>query len=115
MKKAIVYYGAALTLFNTLLAFMIPSVNNTIAETFGYLCEGKRLPAATEWALTFYWWPHLFGVLFLAGCLTGIFTKARETALCHAFILCLIAELAVAIYVLLAYAAPCISFTCTLS
>ena len=111
MKKAFVYYCAALALFNTLLVFMTPRLNDTMANTFGYLCEGRRLPAATEWALAFYWWPHLFSFLFLAGCLAGIFTKIRETVLCHVFILCLIAELVVVIHALLAYVMPFVSTT----
>jgi hypothetical protein len=114
MKKASTYYFAALALLNGLVVCGASQLNGVMTTQYARMMEGKRLPALTELVVAWPWWPHLFCFLGLAGCAISLCTRLRSVTLCHAIIVCLLAELLAAFIAMMAYALPFVAIICTI-
>ena len=106
MKKISTYYFLGLTVANVFLGHFIAFFTSMMVRQYEIFLEVKPLPVATEFFVSYPWWPYVFVVLSLVGTLTSVFSRLKSSTLSHAIILNVSLEAFVLFCAMVAYAIP---------
>jgi hypothetical protein len=83
MKKTATYYFIAQAALHALLGWALLHLNGMMVRTYAEHFEGRPLPAATTWAVSFHLWPYAVALLAAVGAVVAVAARDRLRLLPH--------------------------------
>jgi len=83
MKKTATYYFIAQAALHALLVWALFHLNGMMVRTYAEHLEGRALPAATTWAVSYHLWPYAVAFLAVAGAIVAVAARDRFRILPH--------------------------------
>lgn len=83
MKKTATYYFIAQAALHTLLGWVLLHLNGMMVHTYAAHFEGRALPVATTWVVSFHLWPYAVALLAAIGAIVAVVVRDRFHILQH--------------------------------
>lgn len=88
MKKASTYLYAVMAVANVAVALLVSHTVRFMIRTYQDFGSLDALPVVSRQLIVVPWWPYIFVVIGIGGCITSLVSQIRSSVLSHA--LCII-------------------------